>query len=229
MDAVFTLAKPAEHAEDRLITAVLAGTYPAGTALPNERDLAVQLGVTRPTLREALQRLSRDGWLVIRQGKPTMVNDFWRDGGLNVLSVLVRHQAHLSADFVANLLAVQLDFAPSYARAAIQHNPRVVAKYVAGWTTLVDTPEAFAAFDWGLHRTLTIAANNPIYTLILNGFAGFYESMARRYFANSSARAASGEFYVALHHAATIGDADAAATITRTIIEASLEFWAQVK
>jgi GntR family negative regulator for fad regulon and positive regulator of fabA len=221
--------KPAEYAEDALVNAMLDGTYPPGTPLPAERELASRLGVTRPTVREALQRLGRDGWLTIRQGKSTQVNDFWRDGGLNVLSVLVRHQNLLPADFIPNLLAVRLDLAPSYARAAVRHNPAAVLEYLDGWTELADTPEDFAAFDWGLHRTLTIAASNPIYTLILNGFAGFYEQMARQYFASASARAASGRFYAALHAAAqTHNDAEAEA-ITRLVIEASIAFWHQAE
>ena len=48
------------YVEQALLTAILDGTYPPGTALPNERELAAQLQVTRPTLREALQRLARD-------------------------------------------------------------------------------------------------------------------------------------------------------------------------
>ena len=56
-------ARPRAHAESVLLAAILDGTFPPGTTLPGERTLAAQLGVTRPTLREALQRLARDGWL----------------------------------------------------------------------------------------------------------------------------------------------------------------------
>ena len=73
--------RPARYAEHRLITSVLNGTYPPGAKLPNERALSVELGVTRPTLREMLQRLARNGWLTIRQGKPTVVNDYRLTGG----------------------------------------------------------------------------------------------------------------------------------------------------
>jgi GntR family transcriptional regulator len=51
------------------------GTYPAGTRLPSEPDLAAELGVSRPTLREALRVLARDGWLVRRHGSGTFVAD----------------------------------------------------------------------------------------------------------------------------------------------------------
>mgnify|MGYP000255308314 CR=1 FL=1 len=53
--------KPAELTYSRLIDAVLDGTFPANSTLPGERQLAELLGVTRSTLREALQRLAGKG------------------------------------------------------------------------------------------------------------------------------------------------------------------------
>ena len=67
--------KPAEVAESRLVQAILDGDFPINSTLPAERELAHLLGITRPTLREVLQRLSRDGWLEIRHGKPTRVRN----------------------------------------------------------------------------------------------------------------------------------------------------------
>jgi GntR family negative regulator for fad regulon and positive regulator of fabA len=61
--------KPAEFTEQRLIDAILDGHFPIGSALPAERDLAAQIGVTRPTLRETLQRMARDGWIEIHHGR----------------------------------------------------------------------------------------------------------------------------------------------------------------
>ena len=68
--------RPNAYAEHSLIAAILDGTFPPGSTLPGERMLAVELGVTRPTLREAIQRLARDGWLTVRQGKATVVQRF---------------------------------------------------------------------------------------------------------------------------------------------------------
>ena len=51
------------------------GFYAVGVRLPSEPDLAVELGVSRPTLREALRVLARDGWLVRRHGSGTFVAD----------------------------------------------------------------------------------------------------------------------------------------------------------
>jgi GntR family transcriptional regulator, negative regulator for fad regulon and positive regulator of fabA len=217
--------RPAVYAEEALITAILDGTYPPGSTLPGERDLAAQLGVTRPTLRETLQRLACDGWLTIHQGKATQVNDVWRDGGLGVLGALVRFGDRLPPDFIPNLLDVRLALAPAYARAAVEHARAEVVEYLEGANSLDDDPRTLAAFDWGLHRALTLASRNPVYTLILNGFAGFYEEMAARYFALPEARASSRAFYATLLDAAREGNAPAAERVTlRTMLE-SVDLW----
>jgi GntR family negative regulator for fad regulon and positive regulator of fabA len=98
---------------------------------------------------------------------------------------------------------------------------------LADHADLNDTPEAFATFDWTLHHALTLASGNPVYTLILNGFAGFYEEMACLYFANPEARAASRAFYAALLDAARRGDGDDAERVTRATMERSIHLWQQ--
>jgi GntR family transcriptional regulator len=45
-----------------------------GTALPAERDLAVQLGVSRPTVRAAIDDLARTGLLVRQHGRGTFTS-----------------------------------------------------------------------------------------------------------------------------------------------------------
>ncbi len=53
---------------EQLETMILEGTLQPGERLPAERVLAEQFGVSRPSLREAVQRLAAKGLLVSRQG-----------------------------------------------------------------------------------------------------------------------------------------------------------------
>jgi GntR family transcriptional repressor for pyruvate dehydrogenase complex len=53
---------------DQVRTLILRGDYPVGSRLPPERDLAQQLGVSRPSLREALIALEIEGSVEIRMG-----------------------------------------------------------------------------------------------------------------------------------------------------------------
>lgn len=52
---------------------ILEGTLEAGERLPAERVLAEQFGVSRPSLREAIQKLAAKGLLSSRQGGGTYV------------------------------------------------------------------------------------------------------------------------------------------------------------
>lgn len=217
--------RPNDYVEQMLVKAILDGTFAPGTTLPGERTLAAELGITRPTLREAIQRLARDGWLKVQHGKATQVNEFWREGGLNVLSTMVQHSDRLPADFVLNLLEVRLHLAPAYTAAAVAQSGDAVAAYLLTHENLPDTPAAYATFDWKLHRQLTVASGNPIFTLILNGFADFYEQIAQLYFAPAATRSASREFYRQLGCLAAAGKPAAAGELCRTVMQDSIGFW----
>jgi GntR family transcriptional regulator, negative regulator for fad regulon and positive regulator of fabA len=217
--------RPAAYAERSLILAILNEDFPPGSILPSERELAMMLGVTRPTLRETLQRLGRDGWLSIQQGKSTRVNDYWKEGGLNVLNALVQYSNKLPSDFILNLLHVRLALAPAYTRQAFENSLDQVSDFLREYISIRDLPEDYAYFDWRLHYTLTIASGNPIYTLILNGFAGFYEQMACMYFMQENARKASWEFYRSLYEAGKQNDAISAENITRSMMTKSIKLW----
>jgi GntR family negative regulator for fad regulon and positive regulator of fabA len=218
--------KPAELTYTRIISAILDGTFPANTPLPGERLLADRLGVTRSTLREAMQRLAADGWLDIQHGRRTRVRDIWTEGNLNVLASLVAHRAVLPATFIPQLLEVRAALAPVYTRTAVARNAEGVAQLIDGLErSLNDTPGSFAAADWSLHHGLTVLSANPVYTLMLNGFAGFYQDMARLYFNTAAARENSRRFYADLHAAALAGDADAARQIAETVMQHSIDLW----
>ena len=55
------------------------GTYPYGTALPAERELAESFGLNRSTVRAAIQTLVEEGLLKKVQGKGTFVMRHARD------------------------------------------------------------------------------------------------------------------------------------------------------
>jgi GntR family negative regulator for fad regulon and positive regulator of fabA len=138
---------------------------------------------------------------------------------------LVQHSDQLPPNFVAHLLEVRRHLAPAYTRAAVERSGDKVAAFLHGRSTLPDTPAAYASFDWQLHRLLTLKSGNPIYTLILNGFATFYEEIAQLYFATVEARQLSRQFYDDLAQAAANHDADTAERLTRTVMEASVQLW----
>jgi DNA-binding GntR family transcriptional regulator len=57
----------------RLETAIENGTLPPGSRIDNEVDLAERLGLSRPTVRRAIQHLVEQGLLVRKRGVGTQV------------------------------------------------------------------------------------------------------------------------------------------------------------
>lgn len=60
---------------DQVLGEVVGGGLAPGEQLPSERRLAEVLGVSRPAVREALQRMSATRLLDVRQGGSTTVRD----------------------------------------------------------------------------------------------------------------------------------------------------------
>src|SRR5450830_947946 len=53
---------------DQIRSLIQDGNFPVGARLPPERDLAQQLGVSRPSVREALIALEVEGTVEVRMG-----------------------------------------------------------------------------------------------------------------------------------------------------------------
>jgi DNA-binding FadR family transcriptional regulator len=58
---------------EQLRTLMTKGEYKPGARLPAERDLAKQMGVSRPSVREALIALEVEGWVEVRTGAGVFV------------------------------------------------------------------------------------------------------------------------------------------------------------
>jgi len=66
--------------------AIVAGLYAPGDALPSENELCAEWGVTRPTVRAALDMLSDGGFIVRRKGRRSTVKSTPKDIGILSLS-----------------------------------------------------------------------------------------------------------------------------------------------
>jgi len=58
---------------EQLRAGIVSGEFAVGARLPAERDLAKQLGVSRPSVREALIALEVEGWVEVRTGSGVYV------------------------------------------------------------------------------------------------------------------------------------------------------------
>ncbi len=73
---------------DQLGQLIGKGEFAVGARLPAERELAKQLGVSRPSVREALIALEVEGWVEVRTGSGIYVLDRSHHIAINKIAVM---------------------------------------------------------------------------------------------------------------------------------------------
>jgi len=219
--------KPAEFAESQLLEAILDGIYQPGDALPAERVLAQSLGVTRPTLRETLQRLSKEGWVAISHGRPTRVNDYLTSGGLGVLNTLSRFSKRLSPDMIGHLLEARTLIFPGVAQRAVEAEPNRILEYLGTRVSIDIDAKTFANHDWGLQMLMVGVTRNPVLKMMFNDFAPVYHRLGQLYFTNKIARKMSLEYYKALGLVIENKKGSIHGLVQKTMAQAQ-QFWQEI-
>jgi DNA-binding FadR family transcriptional regulator len=167
---------------DQVLAEVVDGEIPVGENLPSERRLAEVLGVSRPAVREALQRMAQTGLVQVRHGGATTVRDYKRHAGLDLLARLLVRHGELDPAVARSILEARLAVGPSVAAlAAARGGPALAA-------TLAGTVERLAATDDGpagdierqVHALefwdqVVDAADSIVFRLMFNSLRAAYE------------------------------------------------------
>jgi GntR family transcriptional regulator, transcriptional repressor for pyruvate dehydrogenase complex len=163
---------------DQLATDIVAGDLEAGAALPSERRLAEELGVSRPAVREALQRLSHAGLIEVRQGGVTTVRDFRRTAGLDLLPQLLAGGGEPDLDVVRSILEVRAETAPNIARrCAERRDDALVGELEAAVEQMAGQREDLASLQLTAHELwhrIVDGTDNMVDRLLFNALSTAY-------------------------------------------------------
>lgn len=182
-------------AEKKIVENIVSETWKAGETLPPERELALLLGITRPTLRETLQRLSAEGWITIHHGKSTIINDFKEQGSLGVLKTLTKY-TDLTPDFIiADWLDFRIMILPELALKAVKSNSQIILEKLKQKPAKNAKAQTFALFDWEIQDLLVKLSENSIAKMIFNDLRASYISISEKYFVSRGNKLASVEYY----------------------------------
>ena len=212
-----------EMVEKALVSGLLKGDPRPGNHLQSERDLAARFSVSRATVREALLKLQNSGWISVQERHATIVNDFWATGDLELLSSINRTIDPFPLDLATHLLELRVQFAPDYARRAVENDAGQLMLCITRSQKLRNCSSALERFDWELHLTMAVLSGNKIYPLIMNSFADLYAKFRGEFFVNEEHRAQARAFYRDLAQAAGTGNADQAEELTRAAMKMRLD------
>jgi GntR family transcriptional regulator len=102
------------------------GAYRPGEQLPSEKELAAQLGISRPTLREALLNLEQEGIVIRRHGVGTFIAPGYEhqlESGLERLESVLEMAARQGLSIQCHGLQVQEEPATRELASKLQTEP----------------------------------------------------------------------------------------------------------
>lgn len=151
---------------------ILNNELSVGDALPPERGLALQLGVSRNILREAISSMVQKGLLEVRQGSGTFVasptGELLRDS----LSSFVRFNKTGFFDLLEARLGLEVQIAELAARRSTPEDHERVEKTLNELEAAVSDPQRYVEADILFHKALAVAAKNEILLLMLDSIRG---------------------------------------------------------
>jgi GntR family transcriptional regulator, transcriptional repressor for pyruvate dehydrogenase complex len=172
VEAPSTRDRVVEHVR-RLIE---GGGLKPGDRLPGERDLAQELGVSRPSVRSGLEALESMGVVVSRRGAGTFIADGPPDLGAEPLSLLASLHRFTPAEMFEARLVLEVGVAGLAARHAEGEPLAAMAEEVTEMFASVEDPAAFLWHDVRFHRAVAAGCGNRVLAALMEMVAAqFYE------------------------------------------------------
>ncbi|HEX3477390.1 MAG TPA: GntR family transcriptional regulator [Kofleriaceae bacterium] len=211
---------------ETLLKNIVGGAYPSGTRLPAERELARQLGASRPTLREALRRLGEWNLVEPRRGSGVVVRPY-RNWSIEVIAAYLRYgkPQHGQPDVVQMLLdvlAMRRAVALEVVRLTARRVPKggtMPARAAMARAWAVRDQASYPREDFEVMRTIVEAAQFTPGLWLMNRLSEvWFDAAATLRFAVRPP-----DDYVAVHtqffDLIEAGDADAACTLMADYLE----------
>ncbi len=207
--------KEGEDSTDRVIEYVRhlieEGTVRPGARLPSERELAVRIGVSRPTVRAGLRALSAMGVVRIRHGAGTFIPETPRLES-DPLSFQAALHGFTREEMYEARRILEVGAAALACERATPEQLASLSEEVANLFATMDDPQGFLVHDIRFHRTLAAASGNPIVASLVEMVAALYYDRRRQTAARATGRNLrdAAEMHRRIYQAVRAGDAERA-------------------
>jgi DNA-binding FadR family transcriptional regulator len=167
-----------EQVAGQVTDLVARGEFKPGDRLPPERDLAKLLGVSRPTVREAMIALEMAGLVEVRVGAGTFVTD--KANGTESNSRLFEGAGSSPLELIAARRTIEPQVAALAAERATRAEIEAIAETVRLIGAATDTPSHRSA-DHLFHARIGLASHNSVLAAIVDEcWAEMYSPMFER-------------------------------------------------
>lgn len=211
---------------------IRTGKLAPGARLPTEKDLSIELSVSRTVVREAMARLTVQGFTVPRQGAGVFVAD-----GARYEAFQVTPQELGAIEDVVKLLEMRLAIETEMASLAAERRTEAdlveLRRNLDAMSQGADGVDESVEADVGFHRAIARASGNQYFERFID-FLGVRLVPSRKVYLNGRDPGAHQEYqrgiwkeHEAIYEAIAKGDARAARTAARRHMSLSLKRHAQ--
>lgn len=155
--------KVSSQIADQIRTSILAGEFSPGDKLPPERELAEMFGVSRPSVREAINILAAAGLVRSYQGGGTVVMSLMETVAGNPLTELIRQQQERALDVIEVRKGMESWTAYYAAQRALPDDVRRLEEIVAGMERNLEGLKPSEDLDASFHIVIARATHNIVW------------------------------------------------------------------
>jgi GntR family transcriptional repressor for pyruvate dehydrogenase complex len=171
---------------EQLKDLIFRGHIKPGERLMTERELALSLGVSRPTVREAINKLVAMHLLDHRQGQGTFVNPPNASADRNPLAAVINGQDASLMDLLEVRLGLECNAVALAARRATEEDVREIEKSVQEMAEAVHEGNLGSDADITFHMAIAYATKNIVQIHIMKSlydllFYGIRENLQHLY------------------------------------------------
>lgn len=169
-------------------TRIESGALRPGDRLPAERELAVHIGVSRPTVRAGLKALAAIGVVQARRGSGTYIPDGPPALGSEPLSFLAALHGFSREEMYEARRILEVGAAGLAAERANAAQVEAIGVEVRRMFSALADPHRFLVHDINFHRAIAAASGNPIVASLVEMVSVLYYEKRRRVVARASFR-----------------------------------------
>lgn len=169
----------AEQVVTRVRQMIERGEAHSGDRLPPERELAVQLGVSRPSVRSGLKSLAAMGVVRIRQGAGTFITGGPPALDSQPLSFLAALHGFTRAQMFEARLVLEVAVAGLAAERGAAERVIAISDEITGMFASLDAPDRFLEHDIRFHQAVAATCDNPILVSIVEMISTLFREFRR--------------------------------------------------
>jgi GntR family transcriptional regulator, transcriptional repressor for pyruvate dehydrogenase complex len=157
----------------QLETMIVENRLQPGDRLPSERDLALEFGVSRTVVREAVRALVAKNLLEVNPGSGTLVRRPSMESVARSMALLLRvGQAQVDYEKLHEVRrTLEVEIAGLAAERRTDEDLAHMDQFLAGAPATWVDRDHFAQHDLAFHNALAQAAHNDLFLFVLNSLA----------------------------------------------------------